>query len=308
MKTKLLSVILLTAFVFTSCSTDNEENEKWNGQIRLSSGSVEEVRVKSITQDLQSTQFDSGESIGVFINENTIGGVIPITTYDQPLIYTATGSGGMTISEAKQPYYPQSGNGVNIFAFYPSTAVEALDTPKSFSVQTDQSEDIAYKASDLMYGIPDGNPVERTRNTVKLTFEHLLSKINVKLVNGDGNPNIVGATVKLKKIKTSTIFDPQNGIITEASGDASDITIATTDAQLTGSGIIIPQKLNGAFIEINLNSGGILTYSLPTTTVFEGKKQYSYEIKVNLTGLVVTSEITPWEAIGVPVEGNATMD
>ena len=304
MKTK---VFLFAAFAaatvsMTSCSNDDEAINS-PVEIRLSSTNEASLTTRSVNQNIQLTQFDAGEKIGVFINEN--GG--SSTTYAQPLQYTANGAGGMT-PPAPQ-YFPQSGNGVNIHAFYPFSAASDLGTPKTFAIATDQSTNAAYKASDLMYGVPTSNPVSRTSSSVQLTFEHLLSKINIELVVGNGSPTLVGSTVKLKGILPETTFDPSDGSITAAAGTATDITVMTTTATLVGSAIIVPQTLAAtAFIEVTLPDGGVLTYSLPAQTEFEGKKQYDYEIRVNLTGLTVTSTITPWTPVGGATPGTAVME
>ena len=284
----------------TSCNSDDETIDNTPVEIRLSSANLAS---RSVAQDLQLTQFENNEKIGVFINENGVSS----TTYPQPLEHTANGSGGMT--PLAPQYFPQSGNGVDIHAFYPYSAANDLGTIESFTIAANQSTNANYKASDLMYGTPTSNPVARTSSAVQLTFEHLLSKVNIELRAGNGNPTLVGSTVKLKGIKPETTFDPSNGDITTADGAATDITVMATDATLKGSAIIVPQTLaaGAAFIEVTLPDGGVLTYSLPAQTEFEGKKQYDYEIRVNLTGLTVTSTITPWSPVGGTISGTAVM-
>ena len=297
-------VFLFAAFaaatvMMTSCNNDDEAINS-PVEIRLSSTNQASLTTRASNQNIQLTQFEAGEDIKVFINEATVAQTAA------PLTYTADGSGGMTPPTAQ--YFPQSGNGVNIHAFYPLTATDDLVTPKTFAIAANQSTNSAYKASDLMYGVPLSNPVARTSSAVQLTFEHLLSKVNIELVAGNGNPTLIGSIVKLKGILPETTFDPSDGSITAAAGAATDITVMTTTATLVGSAIIVPQTLAAtAFIEVTLPEGGVLTYSLPAATLFEGKKQYDYVITVNLTGLTVTSTITPWASVGGTTTGTAVM-
>jgi hypothetical protein len=289
MKTKVFLFAALAAATvsMTSCNSDDETIDNTPVEIRLSSTNEASLTTRSTDQAIQLTQFKNNEKIKVFINEDGEAQTA------LPLEYTANGGGVMTPPALQ--FFPQSGNGVNIHAFYPLTATDDLVTPKTFAIATDQSTDAAYKASDLMYGVPASNPVARTSSEIQLTFEHLLSKVNIELKVGNGSPTLVGSTVKLKGIKPETTFDPLDGSITAAAGTATDITVmATNNVSLAGSVIIIPQTLSGAFIEVTLPSGGVLTYTLPAATEFEGKKQYDYEITVNLTGLTVKSEISPW--------------
>ena len=68
-------------------------------------------------------------------------------------------------------------------------------------------------------------------------------------------------------------------------------------------------------MKVTLKSGGELYYTLPSGAddadlVLESGKIYKYDIKVKLTGLTVTSQITDWETIGegIPTSGEAEME
>lgn len=305
MKTNFFMTIAVAATLLTACN--NEIETPWNGEIRLTTATaVMDVQSRA-AQDLQLTQFASTEKISVFINEQDDG---TSTTYTQPLEFTANGSGGL--APGSQPYFPQSGKGVNIYACYPKTAATAVTTAKDFTILTDQSGDTNYKASDLMLGVPASNPVSRTSSAVALTFTHQLSKINIELVAGAGlqASDLDGAVVTLKNILPTISFDPKTGITGDAKGTAADVTVMTAaTATLTGSAIIIPQAIaqTAAFIEVKLKSGGILTHKLAAATTFAAKSVYSYQITVKLTKLEVTSSISPWTSIGAAVTGDATM-
>ena len=69
----------------------------------------------------------------------------------------------------------------------------------------------------------------------------------------------------------------------------------------TGGSAIIPVQTvaNGKqFIRVQLQTGGNLYYTLPQNATFQGGKVYTYNIKVNLTDLEVTSSITDWTTDG----------
>ena len=291
----------------------NSEIDDLNVEIRLKSGlDVQQTDTRAATT-IQSTQFDKDAAIDVYISEATKEGQeeTTITKYTQPLTYTI-GEDGSTMNGTQQ-YFPTSGNGVNIYAVYPS----GKKSGETFTIETDQSDDANYKASDLMYGAPTGNAtVARQKSAVSINFKHLLSKVTVKLVSGAGNPSLDGAVVKLKDVKPSTTLTASitEGKVSEASGEAKAITVmtATTDA-LSGSAVIVPQTLGTGFIEVTLKNGGVLTStglkngdSSLTNVVLETGKAYTYTITVNLTGLDVSSSIADW-GDGSSVTGDAEM-
>lgn len=295
------------ALALAACSNDSE-TENWNGEIRLRSGLDVQQTTRAAT-DIQGAQFDNGESVDVYINENTDG--TPTTSYLQPLTYTTDGNGGMTTQT--QPYYPTSGNGVNIYAIYPS----GTKAGELFTVQADQSADANYKKSDLMYGKPAQNPVSRTSSPVNINFSHRLSKVTVVLKSGNGNPDLNEAVVTLKDVKLSATFTAtaESGSVSEATGDATDIKVMTAaNNALSGSAVVVPQTLGTSFIEVKLKNGGVLTSSSLkdesdnpiSDVVLTSGKEYKYTITVNLTSLDVTSSISNWSNGGENT-GEATM-
>lgn len=306
--------LLLAAAALTFAACGSDETDNWNGEIRLRSGLDVQQTTRAATT-IQATQFDNGENIDVYITEATTDGKAATTTYDQPLVYTV-GDGG-ALSTTKQPYYPTSGNGVNIFAVYPSgTSIAESNT---FTIKEDQSTDANYKASDLMYGAPSSHAtVSRTKDKVSLTFTHLLSKVTVVLKSGAGSPSLDGAVVELTGVKPSTTLTANSSggsISTTASGDAKAITVMkATTGSLEGSAVVIPQTLETSFIKVTLATGGVLTSTSLTSgtstlenVVLEAGKSYTYTITVNLTSLDVKSAIADWNT-GGSTTGTATMN
>lgn len=318
------------AMILAGCSNDeNEAIDNWNGEIRLSSGLAVQQVTRSIETDKQSTQIAEGNHVGFFINEDAVGS--PTTTYTQNLKYTANGKGGF---DGTTVYYPQSGEGVNIYAYAPWKDGLALDDSYSFTVKDDQSGVDAYIASDLLWGQPmrkDGeatyitaNPVARTQAAVPVTFTHLLSKIEVTLQVGDGLTvdDFKGATLTILNTKPTTNLTLKNGNISTAYGDPTDIIAAYYSQEaapdaLTAAAIVVPQTITKGikFMKLHLATGGDFYYTLPgdesdVDLALESGEIYKYNITVNLTGLTVTSTIKDWEPIGGgdPVEGDATME
>jgi hypothetical protein len=311
-------VFAAAVIALAACSSEEENVQTWNGEIRLSAVNVVQTRA---AQGIQSTAFDNGEKVDVFINENA---TTPSIEYPQPLVYTS-GTGGVLTTSDEQ-YYPQS-NGVNIFAVYPSgvagTNVNATNV--AFAVESDQSEEDAYKASDLMVGAPANNPVSKTSGTVQLTFKHCLSKININISAGDGitETDLQGATVTILNTTTGGTFNVQTGVVTAngAQAAATPITAGTLEVREdTGvqgiSAIIIPQTFLAGRRFISIKYGGDqqtpateLFYTLPqaASVDFAAGYSYTFNITAKKSGLTLDgSTITDWTDNPNVFSGEAT--
>ena len=331
MKARFLMTMAVAAMTLAACN--NEETDTWAGEIRLSSGLEVQQVTRSIATNLQGNQIASDVHVGFFINENVVSGSTATTTYTQNLDYTASGSGGFNGTAV---YYPQSGNGVNIYAYAPWKTSLALNGNYAFSIKADQSKDADYLASDLLWGQPmkEGtnpgeyviaNPVAHTKDAVPVSFKHLLSKIQVELkpdnTSGLTADDFKGAKLEILSVKPEVSLTLANGTITSASGTVTNVLAATytttgTPSALTAAAIVVPQTFSkGAkFMQVTLATGGKLFYTLPNGSsdadlTLESGKIYNYTITVKLTGLTVTSKIKDWETIGAnPVAGDAVMD
>ena len=270
---------------------------------------------RAADQSLQLTQFASGSKVAIFLAEDVNGTATAsgdnVTTYTQPLEYTADGNGGLSTADNSKQYWPTSGNGLHIYGVYPYSAATAYDaTNVPFSVKGDQSSDADYNASDLMTGAPETNPAKRTDNNgaVEVKFTHLLSKININLTAGAGfeTADLSSAKVYIQNTKPTTTFNVQNTTLGTASGTAADITVCTGTK---GSAIIVPQTVASgtAFIKVEVG-GGEYIYKLGSETTFAGKTQYTYNITVAKTGLTVKSTISAWTSAGDAISGTASLE
>ena len=293
--------LLLAAAALAFAACGNDETDNWNGEIRLRSG-LDVQQTTRATTAIQATQFESGENIDVYITEATTG--TATTTYDSPLVYTV-GDGG-ALSTTKQPYYPSSGNGVNIFAVYPK-GTSLTSGSGSFTIKEDQSDDANYKASDLMTGAPSQNPVVRTEQNIQVKFTHRLTKIDISLTAGDGfaDSDLSSAVVYITNTLPEVTFSANGASLGTAAGDAADIKVCTGTA---GSAIIVPQTVSSGtgFIKV-VAGGGSYVYSLSSDITFAGGGAHTYNITVNKTGLSVTSNIAAWTT-GGSTSGSATME
>ena len=295
--TKIISACAVLA-ALASCSNDHElfhqsPTPSDSDVINIVAASSKPVTRAAGTEDLQDTQFDTGEKINVYLEEN--GG--NTTTYEM-LRYEVTNinnDGGKQLELVSTPaqdapHYPISGNGINACAFYPAlgttnAAYDVTTSSTSFSVAEDQSLIADYRKSDLMFGTNNwdtensgalitGFEGTKKPNPVKLYFKHLLSKIIVKLKPGSGltATQLQGATVKLYNAYPTANITPSktgitvnvdknstlpNGGYTLTTDYASSESPSDLDNYAGCAGIIIPQDIATAaptkFIEIKLS-------------------------------------------------------
>lgn len=275
--------------------------------------------------DAQNTQFDSGRLFDVFITEGgtaTGAGSTYTTTYDQPTRAKTTNATGAVSfvsssnnSTARKLYWPSSGNGVNIYAWYPTLGATALTAQPEFTVQTNQASTIA--TSDLMLGMPrkangtSDNPAKRpayaaSPAAVPLTFHHLLSKIVVVLQAGSGvtAAQLQNATVTIGTVKTKVkVTSLTTGATTTQATPTGTVTLLDgTSTSLTSYCIVPPQSIAGQKITLTMkdaataDGGGKVTYTytFPAGTTLEASKRYTVTLTVTPYGITATAQITNW--------------
>ena len=299
--------------------------DNWNGEIRLSSGVTTQTRANT-----QATQIQSDETVYAWADKAS-------ATPNYIKAWTLTAGSGNDFTGTSQ-YYPTDGSKLDFYAlhgnFKETTFTENTTVfPASaivHSVEADQSNtDMKnYAKSDLLYAVQKG--VARSSNAVQLPFYHILSKVEVALKSGNGNPNLTGATVTIVGTQLKADFTPDKAAdmtnqsaragmiaITGSNNDATPITIRTvTTGDLDsntdyGEAVVLPkQTINAktAFIQVKLSNNAVFTYKIPDgePLTLESGKKYTYKITVNQSGLTVTSKIDDWTS--EVKTGNAEMD
>jgi len=324
MKTKVFMTMAALALMAAGCNNE-DEMDNWNGEIRLTSGIEVQTRA---THDLDES-LKNGETVHVWVDDAKT----PTVTVTISKLYEnsqlTVGEYG-TLTGGTPMYFPQTGNKVNIYALHTNAVLTGSTFPESeltHTVATDQKSSTTttgggYQGSDLVFA--KKTEVARTSDAVELKFNHLLSKIEVVLVQGAGSPSINKVEILNTQLEAKfTPFKTQDFRVT-ASGDITDKNPIEIDTDLTSvtdaegaddskkklnEAIIVPQTLTTGteFIRITTREGGVLTYSLSEEKEFAPATKYRYTITANLTELKVTSSISPW-GDGGSGTGTATMD
>lgn len=327
MKTRLLMTISAAMLTLAGCTNEDqvETIDNWNGEIRLTSGVTTQTRANT-----QATQILESETVYAWADK-----VSSTTDYIKAWTLTAGNNNDFT---GTSQYYPTDGSNLDFYAlhgnFKETTFTEnttSFPTTIVHSVEADQSTvDMKnYAKSDLLYAVRKN--VTRGKDAVQLPFYHMLSKVEVALKSGNGNPDLTDATVTIVGTKLKTDFTADKAAdmtdqsaragmiaINGSNNNAAPITIRTvTTGDLDsntdyGEAVVLPkQTINAktAFIQVKLSNNAVFTYKIPDgeTLILESGKKYTYKITVNQSGLNVTSEIKDWETTDAK-SGNAEMD
>lgn len=312
MKSRLCIPMFAALLLLTGCgSDDNKIDNLWHGEIRFAS----DVTTSSASTDANTppdTQIANDQEVGLFINESAT----PSTVIGANLKYVADGAGGLKLAaDPKQetPYYPNTGNNVTIIAYQPYNENATInDDTYEFAVKDNQSNDVDYYNSDLLYSA--SKEYARQSAAHNLEFKHKLSKVvcTLKAGTGIGAPDLTGATVKIVNAKTKGTFKLSDGTFNAPGGTTSEVNMNSTITPGSYIAVIPPQTFakDAKFLQVTLSGSagaGEYFYKIPDgdLTLTEDNV-YTFNITVNRTGLSVTTSIAGWTP-GSTSSGSATL-
>lgn len=286
---KAIHYMLFAAAVLILAACSKEESPDNPGaqvELRLTSG----LEVQTRGAHGLDTQVKEGEAVHVWVDDATTGKSL----YSNNTL-TAGSKGSLTGGETM--YFPTTCNSANIYAIHGNFAENTDYTnfwgaEQTHTVMQDQRSDgIGYAQSDLVYCklsnvSRNGNPT-----TVGLTFEHLLSKVEVVLVQGAGKPTISKAEILNTRLNATFTPDKTDETVTvTASGTTGENPIEIdNDLSDVNEAVIVPQTLKKGtkFIRITTPDGDKLVYSLPADKTFKPGEKYRFTITVEKGNLIV---------------------
>lgn len=282
------------ALVMGACSSNDPEAPASTGEIRLYTEVAAPTRAAEMPIDLQDTQFAAGTDISVLVTDK--GNLsTTLVSYD-PEIYRADGIGGL--APVNKQYYPASGNYVDIWAYHPWDA----QTTEKFSVKADQTSTANYRASDLMWA----RLADVTKDTPEadrvLKFDHLFTKVIVRLVKGSGvtdaEMNTARITLGDNDLVMGGTFDVPSGSFERDNTDRGTLLIAKDAGTSLHAAVVVPQEMDGKKLSVGFVADNAVyatqSYAIPAETIYQAGKKYTYTITVNKAELVVTATIEDW--------------
>lgn len=292
--------ILITAAMavtwFASCSSDETAMlPDTTGHHAIELTASIEPQTTRAAADLQSTTVDQSVTLGVFVSK--AGGS---ETIANNVAYTySTSSQSWKAASADTPvYFPTDGSAIDITVYAPYQAgilsVNDIPTAATFAVKTTQSNKADYLASDLITGSKQS--AIYTGKPIAVTMQHLLSKVSVTLIPGDGisMDDLKGAMMKIGSVG-----------MTVPSDLAADATSASQSAILSPASFASGNE----FISIVLSSGAYFPYVLTSDLTLEAGKQYTYSFTLKATGISLNNaSVKDWTEGGTVNDGEMTTE
>lgn len=294
---KYINYLYMAASVLAVAACNNEQMpEKSEGGLPINIVTNAEDFSRAATQ---ATTIAAGEKVYVFADYNSNN-----SKYFGAWELNSDGAGKLT-STVQKNYPDETLNFYGIHGNFESAPIVSdSDFPASIThtVKTDQTNSGNYCVSDLLYSVNKG--VASSTNPLSISFYHLLSKVEVALIPGNGftEADLDGATVKILNTVNTVKFTPSKEVdMTVQSARASMLSVEgiETKAEINvneyGEAIVVPQTVaaNTDLIEIKLNGN---TYKVTPTaaSTFESGKKYTYNLTISSYGLTVTSSVTDW--------------
>lgn len=303
----ILSLGLLLGLSLNSCS--NEElapNSDELVEIKLTSDVLGTTRGTNLTE--QATAITAGHQVGI-----TITGASS-THQNQPWSVAADG----TLSRVNEgsPIYYNGTQSITIKAYHPyNPANKAWDnfasgTSYQFDVKTDQSG-TGYADSDLLYA---EQTASKQNTAVNLTFRHLMAKINITVVNNDGQ-DMSDADIYITNTYTRSTFMSGAASSNPVETSKTDIYAGKGNAETDNkygrvTAIIVPQTINAntKLIKVVWN-GKVYDYKLSSDQTFVAGRVYTFGLKIkNATEMTLgLASVTDW-SIGNLADDNGFGD
>ena len=284
MDKKTFAIMLFAALALAACTKDKRiestdtPDPVAQGQLRL---------ISSID-----TPLAEGETLHVWVDDASTDGSL---CRDNTLI---AGSDG-TLTGDQAIYFPSTGNSADIYAIHGNFASADLSdfwgTEQTHTVSRDQNESSGCAVSDLMFcKLTD---VPYTQDAVALTFKHMLSKVEVILIEGLGFPEV--SKVEILNTRLEAKFTPSksgnfsvtvSGLtgnnpiqISTALTPAADAQGTDESKKILNEAYIVPQTLkkDTEFIRVTTTGGDELIYTLPDDKTFEPGGRYRFTITIS---------------------------
>ncbi len=168
---------------------------------------------------------------------------------------------------------------------------------------------------DLLWGTSGDAAITPRTGDVPLNFEHLMSKLCIKLetTTGDDKVDLEGAKISISNMATTATYSIVDGTVT-----ADEVATTMLSEKLSGfTETVIPQTIgNDAKVTITLADNTTYSVQLNQCKLTTGDKSavgewtkgksYTYTIKLTKQEITFSAEVKNWE--NASASGNATLD
>lgn len=288
----MVTVLLLLA----GCSNDNEGAVKpeGDGRVPLQVSSGIETRAYDKT-------WEKDDAIGIYMLKT---GTTDISEGAENRRYsTADGGSAFGTTADRTIYFPIDGSKVDFQAYYPHQ-----ETLTNGAMALDVSDQTTLPAIDLMtaaVATTEVEPLDKNHYKVHFKFNHRLTKLELKITNGNGisKSDLEGLKVEVTQQRTSGSYDPLFGAFGVYSEPVKTVAMNTAADGTLAQAILLPNaKADGInpiitgreFLFTLKSTGEVFHWSVPDDKLFERGDKNIYNITINRSGPEVTAEIIDW--------------
>lgn len=295
---KFASMLLGVTAMISSCSNElNPDLAPGNGQ--AVNFKISTVTSRTVTNDDNTTEFVSGDRIGVFGEKGAVGSNVA---------FVVGADGNLQAEAGNGIFYNAAGGSTSDFhAYYPYAEGQSGQNV-SFTVGADQSTPELFNASDFMtastLGVATGS-----ETPVSLIFKHRLAVVQLEVVASQATP-MQSAT--LCNVLGTALWDRNSDAVT-ATGEATDVKMWGRETGSVTYWAAVPAQSVMKGTRLLTLDFGDAAYAFTTTapvTLSEGMIK-KFRISVGEAGqiVVLSSDLTviPWEEDSEVIEGNGEL-
>lgn len=290
---KFLLTVAAGAMMLAGCSKNegvvNPEPEKPAPENPTEQTKIPINVATSVWTRATDSAFEIDDKVGIYVvnfNGSTPGTLGNSGNHVDNMCYTYSG----TWTPAMPVYWLDQTTKADFYCYYPFASAVNDVSAYSFAVQTDQSIEANYKASDLLWGKCDA--VSPTAEPVQITVRHSMSNIIIKLQAGDGYTaaDMERATVTVLGVKVNATVNLATGVATAA---GSDYEISPKREDYGYRALVVPQSVSNApLIKVQIDNN---QYVLTQSITFEANKQHTCTLTVNRIGNGLNIGIGGWQ-------------
>lgn len=265
--------VMLAALMMAGCSNEVEEQVMDSRRVPLQiNGDINMLMTRAADD-----HWDKNDAIGVYMvtAENSIVG--DVSNYRYVVIDENNGNFSPD-GETNTAYFPESGDAVNVVAYYPQGNVVENKLSLDLANQNEQPR------IDLMSAKAEG--ASKSNPIINLGFKHRLTKLFFEI---EGDVNTDGIYAAIGNQYTDIQYDILNDKLLIADGSGKkDIVMKYWNLEnyRFTEAIVLPNDENNSAVDRELTfqlNEKIFKATISNSTTFEAGKKYTYKVKFETT-------------------------
>ena len=267
--------VMLAALMLAGCSNEVEEQVMDSRRVPLQiNGDINMLMTRAADD-----HWDNDDAIGVYMVNAENGIVGDVSNYRYVVIDKDNGNFSPD-GETNTAYFPESGDAVNVVAYYPQGNVVENKLSLDLANQNEQPR------IDLMSAKAEG--ASKSNPNIKLEFKHRLTKLFFEFeIEGDVNTDGIEATISNQYTKIK--YDILNDKLLIADGSEKENIVMKywnlNNYRFTEA-IVLPNEENNSAVDRKLTfqlNEKIFNATIGSDTKFEAGKKYTYKVKFETT-------------------------